>query len=112
MSDIDIGKDQQISQLVSNFERDSGKQKPPIPKWDLAVVLQMLKKPPFEPLKLATLKFVTFKTVFLVAFASGNRRSELHAVTADVRYTDNWDSVTLYPAAEFVAKTQLANDGQ
>ena len=40
-------------------------------------------------------KFLTWKTVFLFALASGRRRSEIHAVRRDKLYhSDNWDSVT------------------
>jgi hypothetical protein len=36
---------------------------------------------PFEPMDRASLKFVTLKTVFLVALATAQRRSELHALS-------------------------------
>ena len=52
-----------------------------IPSWDLSLVLLALIKPPFEPLKDAPLKILTFKTVFLMTLASGRRRGEVHAWT-------------------------------
>ena len=47
---------------VFNFRPPSVKL---LPEWDLKVVLDALQKPPFEPLKQADLKFVTYKTNFL-----------------------------------------------
>ena len=62
-------------------------------------------KPPFEPIAKCELKFLTLKTVFLVALASGRRRSELHAMCFDshhFRQNQDQSMVTLYP--DFVAK--------
>jgi hypothetical protein len=36
---------------------------------------------PFEPMDRASLKNITLKTVFLVALATAQRRSELHALS-------------------------------
>jgi integrase len=36
---------------------------------------------PFEPMETASLKSITLKTVFLVALATAQRRSELHALS-------------------------------
>lgn len=51
------------------------------PAWDLSVVLQALTKEPFEPINLASLKFITLKTVFLVAVTTARRVSELQALS-------------------------------
>ena len=50
-----------------------------IPSWNLSLVLHQLTKAPFEPLIEASLRHLTFKTVFLLALGSGKRRSEIHA---------------------------------
>jgi len=54
------------------------------------------------------MKELTFKTIFLIALASGKRRSELHALT---RKGFSWNSdkskLTLRVSPNFVAKTQL-----
>ena len=47
--------------------------------WNLSLVLHQLTKAPFEPIKEASLKHLTFKTVFLLGLGSGKRRSEIHA---------------------------------
>jgi integrase len=83
-----------------------------VPSWNLALVLQALTQAPLEPLKDASLKLLTLKTIFLIALASGKRRSELHALRADTLLRDeHWHSVTLQPDPTFVSKTDLANKG-
>ncbi|XP_072037404.1 uncharacterized protein [Amphiura filiformis] len=52
-----------------------------VPAWNLSKVLELLKGAPYEPMKSATLREITLKTVFLVALATGRRRSELQALS-------------------------------
>ena len=81
-----------------------------IPNWDLSLVLLALTRPPFEPLAKADLKILTFKTVFLLALASGKRRSEIHAWTFDsFSRKRDWSEVTFLPSTAFIAKNQLAS---
>lgn len=40
----------------------------------------------YEPLTYASIAHLTRKKVFLVALASGRRRSELHALSADLQF--------------------------
>ena len=51
--------------------------------WNLSVVLNELTKAPFEPMQDTDLKHLTLKTAFLLALASGKRRSEIHAWVAN-----------------------------
>ena len=80
-----------------------------VPPWDLALVLNALRKTPFEPLQSCNLKYLTFKTVFLVAFATAARRSELHAISKDFSRDKKWTHVTLKMIDGFVAKNQLSD---
>lgn len=54
--------------------------RPPVvhqyPSWDLSIILQVLTSP-FEPLKTASLRLLTFKVAFLVAVTLARRISEL-----------------------------------
>ena len=60
----------------------------------------------------ASLKHLTFKTVFLLALGSGKRRSEIHAwLYKNIRHQENWRQVSLYPSPSFLSKNQLARDG-
>ena len=74
-----ISKDENLTRLLDSFHRDRPKGRRGVPSWNLSLVLHQLTKPPFEPLREASLKHLTFKTVFLLALGSGKRRSEIHA---------------------------------
>ena len=67
-------------------------------------------KSPFEPLASATLKFVTLKTIFLLAIASGRRRNGLQALSCDSGHI-RWDpsGVVLIPHPGFLAKNESQN---
>ena len=55
-----------------------------VPPWDLLVVLQFLRGPPFEPLASASLRALTQKVLFLVSLATARRVGELQAVSCEV----------------------------
>ena len=78
-STINVSKDENLTHLLDSFHRDRPKGRRGVPSWNLSLVLHQLTKAPFEPLKEASLKHLTFKTVFLLALGSGKRRSEIHA---------------------------------
>ena len=81
-------------------------------KWNLSVVLNELTKAPFGPMKDTYLKHLTLKTAFLLALASGKRRSEIHAWVANkVSILGQWEKVALFPCSDFIAKNQLAREG-
>ena len=106
-----ISKSLELNRLIASFTRDRPKPNRSIPTWDLSLVLLGLTKPPFEPLSEAPLKWLTYKTVFLLALASGKRR-EIHAWThSSVSSRRNWSEVTVSPSPAFLAKNQLASDG-
>ena len=108
----DISHDTDLTRLIESFFKERPKIGKLIPPWDLRVVLHALTQAPFEPLALAPIKWLTYKTCFLVALASGKRRSELHALLhRRVRFADKWARVVLEPSNRFLAKNQLARDG-
>ena len=77
-----------------------------------SLVLHQLTKAPFEPLREASLKHLTFKTVFLLALGSGKRRSEIHAWQhKNIRHQSDWSKVSLFPSPSFLSKNQLAKEG-
>ena len=52
------------------------------------------------------LKHLTLKSAFLLALASGKRRSEIHAWVANkVSNLGYWEKVALFPSSDFIAKT-------
>ena len=109
---LNISKDENLTRLLDSFHRDKPKGRRGIPSWNLSLVLHQLAKAPFEPLWKASLKHLTFKTVFLLALGSGKRCSEIHAwLFRNIRHQENWTQVSLYPSPSFISKNQLAKEG-
>ena len=109
---INVGKDDNLTRLLDSFHRDRPKGRRGVPAWNLSLVLHQLTKAPFEPLRKASLKHLTFKTVFLLALASGKCRSEIHAwLNKNIRHQADWSKVSLYPSPSFLAKNHLAKEG-
>ena len=111
-STLNISKDENLTRLLDSFHRHRPKGRRGIPSWNLSLVLHQLTKAPFEPIKEASLKYVTFKTVFLLALGSGKCRSEIHAwENRNIRHQSDWSKVSLYPSPSFLSKNQLAKEG-
>ena len=109
---VNISKDDNLTRLLESFHRDRPKGRRGISSWNLSLVLHQLTKAPFEPLKEASLKHLTFKTVFLLALGSGKRRSEIHAWQhKNIRHQSDWSKVSLFPSPSFLSKNQLAKEG-
>ena len=108
-----------IKALIKRFHRERPRTVRIVPDWDVSLVLAQLMKPPFvsgnppSDRKVA-LQYLLFKTTFLLALASGARRSELHAlvrtppsflVTRDPGTGAKTMQLRAYPG--FVAKNQV-----
>ncbi|XP_071160900.1 uncharacterized protein [Mytilus edulis] len=80
---LEISNSSELSSLIKGLFNMN----PPIrqltPNWNLPLVLLMLTIHPFEPLDSIELKFLTFKTAFLVAIAPASRVSEIHSLSLD-----------------------------
>ena len=99
-SPINTSKDENLTRLLDSLPRDRPKGWRGIPSWNLSLVLHQLTKARFEPIEEASLKHLTFKTVFLLALGSGKRRSEIHAwQNRNIRHQSDWSKVSLYPSA-------------
>ena len=111
-SPFNVSKDENLTHLLDSFHRDRPKGRRAIPSWNRSLVLHQLTKAPFEPIKEASLKHLTFKTVFLLALGLGKRRSEIHAwQNRNIRHQSDWSKVSLYPSPSFLSKNQLAKEG-
>ena len=98
-SPVNISKDENCTRLLDSFHRDGPKGRRGIPSWNLSLVLHQLTKAPFELIKEASLKHLTFKTVFLLALGSAKHRSEIHAwQKRNIRHQSDWSKVSLYPS--------------
>ena len=109
---LNISKDKNLTRLLDSVHRDKPKGRRGVPTWNLSLVLHQPTKAPFEPMRKASLKHLTFKTVFLLALGSGKRRSEIHAwLYKNIRHQENWSQVSLYPSPSFLSKNQLGREG-
>ena len=95
-----------VSRMLCSFERSCPPQEIRPPEWNLSLVLRCLSQPPFEPLKLASDKHLTWETSFLLALATTKRVSELHCLSIRVRHSCSWGSCTFSFLSDFVAKAQ------
>ena len=99
-----------VSWIVSTeTDPKAGRESPPgTSPWFFAPV----DKVHFELIKEASLKHLTFKTVFLLALGSGKHRSEIHSwQNRNIRHQSDWSKVSLYPSPSFLSKNQLAKEG-
>ena len=109
-SEEDFNKNSILIKLIRSFKKECPRPQNVFPKWDLAMVLNFLTQSPFEPLAQADLKFLTWKTVFLVTLAMAARASEVHALSfADLAFEDNYKFAVVQPIPEFIAKTSNQN---
>ena len=109
-SNLDIGNDPVLSELIKSFNMQRPVNRPLAPKWDLAFVLSCLCKEPYEPLSTASLIHLSMKTAFLLTMATARRVSEIHAFSIDkehLRFSSVDGSLTLRTQVGFLAKNQL-----
>ena len=98
--------------MIPSMELQRPRVTPVLPQWDLGIVIETLSKPPYEPLREASFKHLTLKTVFLLVMASAGRRSELQALRFDqnyIQFKPKGAGVTLYFSPEFMRKNQKPN---
>ena len=111
-ADLELGSNKELRRLIQSFYKSRPKASRHLPSWDLTLVLQALTGAPFEPLSHAEPKFLTWKTVFLIALASGRRRSKIHTFTfKGCSHSKGWSKVILKSDPAFLAKNQLASEG-
>ena len=106
-------QDPVLSDLFRSFKRERPLPTRHIVQWDIAVVLEFLKSGRFAHWSALSDKELTLKTVFLLALATGKRRSKLHALTQEVEWISQGESrsVVLHPDPAFVSKIQLSSKG-
>ena len=75
-----VGQHPYIIRLLKGVFNSRPSERKLLPEWDLPLVLEMFKKPPFVPMKISRLKYITWKTVFLVAITTFRRCSDLQAL--------------------------------
>ena len=78
----DISKDAGLTKIIQNFWQVSPRTQHDAPAWDLDHVLKYFPKSPrVLDWSNISMKYFTFKTVFISAIASGRRRSDSHTLS-------------------------------
>ena len=106
-SGTDVTNSQELNALLKALAAGVPRDRHKVPKWDLAMVLASLIEAPYEPLEQASLKHLTHKCAFLLAFASAKRVSELQALNGTVYRKPDWSEVAFDFAPDFLAKNQV-----
>ena len=99
LSSVDFSSDHVLSDIIKSMELEKPVVSKVVPHWDLSLGLDCLKESPFEPMSSCSLKCLIQKKVFLIALASGRRRSEIHALSASsgsVNFSADKSSVKLH----------------
>ncbi len=102
-----VGKDPLITCFLCGVMRLRPRVWSRVPHWDLAVVLEALCKPPFEPIEEISERLLTLKTVLLLAISSLKRVGDLQALSVAPSFLDFAPSLAkafLYPRAGYVPK--------
>ena len=105
LTGMDLAASTVVFKMFHSFKRSCPLREIRPLDWNLSLVLQYLSRSPFEPLKLASDKPLTWKTSFLPALASARRVSELYGLSFRVHHSRGWSSCT-FSLPNFVAKTQ------
>ena len=95
-----------LHDLLRSFHLERPLSSSRVPPWDLLVVLQFLRGPPFEPLDSVSLRSLTQKVLFLVSLATACRVGELQAVSSEVSLSGSDAYLSYLP--EFRAKAESA----
>ena len=80
VNNIPVGQHPHIVRLIKGIFNSRPPTTKLLPEWELPLVLGLLKRPPFEPLSLAPLKYLTWKSLFLVAITTFRRASDIQAL--------------------------------
>lgn len=104
---LTVGSHPLVKRFLKGTQRLRPLRRDPTPPWDLALVLEALRKAPFEPLDGAELKWLSLKSAFLLAMASAKRVGELHALSVShecLQWSPGDSGVTLWPNPSFLPK--------
>lgn len=80
---ISVGQHPHIVRLIKGVFNSRPPKRKLLPEWDLEIVLQALEQKPFEPLDQVDIKFLTYKTAFLLAITTFKRCSDLQSLRID-----------------------------
>ena len=107
LSDYEIpGDNQVVSDLFRGFARKRQVPRKHVVEWDVRLVLSFYQSGRFKDWGQLSDWELTLKMVFLLALATGKRRSELHALSHEVR----WINADVR-SPDFLSMTHVATNG-
>jgi hypothetical protein len=97
-----------FNDLFRSFKIQRPLKQPTAPKWNLCLVFNALTLPPFEPhLERADIKYISWKTLFLILMACAKRRGHVfHLDATQISYGRNYSEVSIGVLPEFTSKRQ------
>lgn len=102
-----VGKNPLVIRFLRGTQRLRPAMRTRVPAWDLAIVLEGLSTAPFEPLESVSDKFLTLKTVFLLAISSLKRVGDLQALSVSptcLEFAPGMVKAFLYPKPGYIPK--------
>ncbi|KAK7905159.1 hypothetical protein WMY93_017766 [Mugilogobius chulae] len=111
---VSVGRNRSVALFLKGARRLHPPRRRVASTWDLAVVLNALQSPPFEPLSAVDLKWISMKTAFLLAMVSAKRVGELQALSVHescCQWKADGSGVTLWPDPSFVPKVPSSTAG-
>ncbi len=102
-----IGKHELVIRFLRGARGLNPPRPPSIPSWNLSLVLRALQQGPFEPLQTVELKFLSMKTLLLLALTSIKRVGFLHVFSVDdscLEFGPADSQVILSPRPSYVRK--------
>ncbi|KAI2664367.1 enzymatic polyprotein [Labeo rohita] len=104
---ISVGKDPLVTRFLHGALRLRPPVRPRVPTWDLAVVLEALCRPLFEPIEESSDYFLSIKTALLLALMSLKRVGDLQALSvapSHLEFAPGMAKAFLYPKTGYVPK--------
>ncbi|XP_075948857.1 uncharacterized protein LOC142951249 [Anarhichas minor] len=96
-----------VCRFMKGARRKLPVSRPLVPLWDLLLVLEALSQHPFEPMETVGMKFISLKTVLLLALTMAKRVSDLHALSTRpscLQFAPGRTKVCMRPNPAFVPK--------
>ncbi|KAI2653717.1 hypothetical protein H4Q32_014045 [Labeo rohita] len=104
---LSVGKNPLVTRFLHGALRLRPPVRPRVPTWDLSVVLEALCRPPFEPVEEISDRFLSIKTVLLLALSSLKRVGDLQALSVApsfLEFAPGLSKAFLYPRPGYVPK--------
>lgn len=99
--------------LLKSFKAERPRSVHTYPKWDLALVLRVLRAAPFEPIDTIDPLLLSQKTAFLLLLASARRVGDIHAVDPNnIVFQPRKQELILTPVAGYLPKVAATAEGQ